>query len=95
MPDASTGCQRCAVARHGATRGGPRPQQCDYVTPKTPNQPGQALRQYGEPTFPRPAAWKAAMFPQQGTQLLWERVILVQKRQQGIGGREAADNHHD
>jgi hypothetical protein len=89
------GLPRRTVARHRPAMPGPRPQERAPGAPGTPEHPRQALRPGSEPTLPRAAAGQAAMFPEQGSHLLREGVLLVQKGQPGSGKIEAVDNHND
>src|SRR5262249_39457394 len=85
VPDASARFQGRAMARCGASIGRRGGEHGDQMTPKTADQAGQVRWQGGEPPLPGAAGWQPAVLVQERPQLLGHRIVLVEKRQQGVG----------
>src|SRR5512142_3538368 len=93
MPHAAVGPQRRAVQRCTMALVGPRVQDLYQVPTQAANQRRQRTRQALQPPLPSPAAGETAVFAQQASQLLHQRLGLVQKAQQRPRGVQTPNDH--
>jgi hypothetical protein len=92
-PHAAAGRQRRTGAGDRAARPRPGRQPCHPGPPAVPQHPRQARRQRGQTAFPGAARGQTARCAPEGPQPRRDGSVLVEKGQQGLGGRQPTHHH--
>ena len=93
VPDAAVGAQGCAVDGGRVALGSPGLQPRGQRVPQTSAQRWQPRWQGLKASFRGPPRRHPSVLRQQGTHLACHSIVLFQKAEEGIGGREAPNTH--
>ena len=94
MPDAPVGTNHRTITGCAVSLLGPGIEEAHQVTSEPSNEPWQGHRHHRQAAFLGAARRKASMLGQQRSQWRHDRVVLLQKGQQGPGGIQATNNHN-